>query len=67
MPVIHINCKAGKTDDQKRKAYAAITEACVTHLDCPREVVEIFWHEITDNNFARGGEMLLDIEQREGS
>jgi 4-oxalocrotonate tautomerase len=63
MPVIHINCKAGKSDDEKRLLYKKISDACVDVLGCSPEVVEIFWHEITDNNFSRAGKMLLDIEK----
>lgn len=63
MPVIHINCKADKSDDQKRELYKRITDDCVDILKCQPDAVEIFWHEIPDNNFAKAGRMLLDIEK----
>ncbi|MFZ2619558.1 MAG: tautomerase family protein [Alphaproteobacteria bacterium] len=66
MPVIHINCKADKTDAEKRAVYKGITDVCVKQLGCAPEVVEIFWHDITDNNFARAGEMLADTLKKKG-
>jgi 4-oxalocrotonate tautomerase family enzyme len=61
MPVLHINHRAGLTKDQKRDLSAKITKVFVETLGKDPEVVEIFWHDIADHDFAKGGRLLEDI------
>ncbi|MDP9196925.1 MAG: 4-oxalocrotonate tautomerase family protein [Pseudomonadota bacterium] len=61
MPVIHINHRAELDTSQKRELSARITRVFVEVLGKDPELVEIFWHDIADNNFAKGGRLLEDI------
>lgn len=60
MPVIHINHRSGLTKDQKREVSQKLTQVFVDVLDKDPEVIEIFWHDIEDHNFAKGGKLLED-------
>ena len=60
MPVIHINHRSELTKDQKRTLSAEITQVFVDVLQKDPELVEIFWHDIEDHNFAKGGKLLED-------
>lgn len=60
MPVIHINHRAELTKDQKRALSKGITDVFVTTIGKDPELVEIFWHDIEDHNFAKGGKLLED-------
>jgi len=61
MPVLHINHRAGLSKDQKRELSQKLTDVFVNTLGKDPEVVEIFWHDIEDHNFAKGGKLLKDI------
>lgn len=60
MPVIHINHRAELNKDQKRELSEKVTQVFVDILDKDPELVEIFWHDIEDYNFAKGGKLLED-------
>lgn len=60
MPVIHINHRNELTKDQKRELSKKVTDAFVETLSKDPELVEIFWHDIEDHNFAKGGLLLED-------
>jgi 4-oxalocrotonate tautomerase len=55
MPIIQVNMFQGRTDDQKRKLVANVTEAVVKSLDCKPEAVHIVIHELPKANFAHAG------------
>lgn len=61
MPVIHINHRAELTKGQKRKLSKGITDVFVKMIKKEPHLVEIFWHDIEDHNFAKGGMLLEDI------
>lgn len=63
MPVIHINHRSGLTKEQKRDLSAKITKVFVDTLNKDPNLIEIFWHDIADYDFAKGGKLLCDIEQ----
>lgn len=60
MPVIHINHRNELSKEQKRQLSKEVTDVFVTVLDKDPELVEIFWHDIEDHNFAKGGKLLVD-------
>lgn len=60
VPVIHINHRAELSKDQKRELSAKITNVFVDVLQKDPELVEIFWHDIEDHNFSKGGKLLED-------
>lgn len=60
MPVIHINHRAELDVKQKRELSKKITQVFVEVLSKDPELVEIFWHDIEDHNFAKGGKLLMD-------
>lgn len=60
MPVIHINHRAELNKEQKRELSQKVTQVFVDVLDKNPELVEIFWHDIEDHNFAKGGKLLED-------
>ncbi len=60
MPVIHINHRAELNKEQKRVLSQKVTQIFVDVLDKDPELVEIFWHDIEDHNFAKGGKLLED-------
>jgi 4-oxalocrotonate tautomerase family enzyme len=61
MPVIHINHRAELSKDQKRTLSKKITDVFVETLNKDPALVEIFWHDIADHDFAKGGKLLEDI------
>lgn len=60
MPVIHINHRAELNKEQKSELSAKVTQVFVDVLAKDPELVEIFWHDIEDHNFAKGGKLLED-------
>ena len=63
MPIVHIYCKNNKTLDQKRTVTHKITESFVSDMNIPADAVQIFWHEIDDDRYARGGVLLVDRDK----
>jgi 4-oxalocrotonate tautomerase len=63
MPIIHIYCKNNKTLDMKRNVTRQITDSFVQEIGVSAELVQVFWHEIDDDNYARGGVLLCDRKQ----
>ncbi len=61
MPVIHINHRDELSKAQKRVLSKKLTEVFVDVLEKDPNLVEIFWHDIQDHNFAKGGMLLEDI------
>lgn len=64
MPIIHIYAKNNKTVDMKRQVVKDITESFVKNTNVPADVVQVFWHDMDDHNYARGGELLLDRDKK---
>lgn len=62
MPVIHINHRAELSKNQKRVLSQKITQVFVDVLNKDPQLVEIFWHDIEDHNFAKGGRLLEDTK-----
>jgi 4-oxalocrotonate tautomerase family enzyme len=60
MPVIHINIRNVLSVDDKRDVAKKITDVMEDSLGIDRERTEIFFHDISDENFAKGGILLID-------
>ncbi len=58
MPWIKIDLLAGRSEEQKQKAAAAITEAMVEYCRCTPESVSILFNDVAADNWAYGGAML---------
>ncbi len=57
MPVVQVNLLDGRTDAQKRKMVAAITQALVKTIDTKPEKVRIIVNDMAHNAYAIGGKM----------
>lgn len=60
MPVIHINIRNTLSIDDKRNVATKITDVFYAELGIDKERTEIFFHDIPDQNFAKGGVLLID-------
>ena len=60
MPIIQINLIEGRTTDQKRKLVASVTDAVVKSLDVGPDAVRIILQEMTKQNYAVAGTLILD-------
>ena len=55
MPEIVVFALEGRTDEQKRALFSALTDAMVTHFGAPREAVTVSIVETPRKNKAKGG------------
>jgi 4-oxalocrotonate tautomerase len=56
MPIIQINIMEGRSDEQKERLIAEVTDACVRALDAPKPSVRIMINEMPKQNFGIAGE-----------
>lgn len=55
MPIIQVNMLEGRTDDQKEKLVAELTQAVVVALEAPQESVRVMINEFPNTHFGVGG------------
>jgi 4-oxalocrotonate tautomerase len=60
MPVVQITMLAGRTADQKRKIAKRITDALVEEAGARREGIIVVFNEVSKDNYASGGELMID-------
>lgn len=60
MPLVQITMLAGRTADQKRKIAQRITDAMVEEAGAKREAIIVAFHEVSRENYASGGELMID-------
>ena len=60
MPVVQITMLAGRTADQKRKIAKRITDALVEEAGARRQGIIVAFHEVSKDNYASGGELMVD-------
>ncbi|HKI25641.1 MAG TPA: 2-hydroxymuconate tautomerase [Candidatus Sulfotelmatobacter sp.] len=60
MPMVQITMLTGRTADQKRKIAKRITDVLAEEAGAKREAIIIAFHEVTKENYAHGGELLID-------
>jgi 4-oxalocrotonate tautomerase len=64
MPMVQITMLAGRTLEQKRKLASRITEVFVEESGARREAVMIAFHEVSKENYAAGGVLVADKDER---
>ncbi len=64
MPVIHINIRDVLSVDDKRNVAKKITSVMEEELGINKQRTEIFFHDISDENFAKGGVLLIDEDNK---
>jgi 4-oxalocrotonate tautomerase len=57
MPIVQVNLLDGRSDAQKRKMVAAITQALVETIDTKPEKVRIIVNDMAHDSYAIGGKM----------
>ena len=62
MPSIHVYLYAGRTLDQKRKLVQSITDSTVKSLDVDPEVVKVTLFDISKENTAKAGKLIIDVD-----
>jgi 4-oxalocrotonate tautomerase len=65
MPMVQITMLEGRTPDQKRKIAKRITDALVTdalveEAGARREGIIVAFHEVSNESYASGGELMAD-------
>ncbi len=60
MPIIHIYAKNNKLLGTKRRLVKDITESFARHTGVEPDKVQILWHPLDGENYARGGVLLCD-------
>ena len=55
MPLVTIMLIEGRSQEQKRAMFKAVTDAIVTSLGAPREAVRITLNEVPMEHFSVGG------------
>jgi 4-oxalocrotonate tautomerase len=60
MPVVTVEIWEGRTVEQKRALCRAITDAMVEHADAKPDGLHVIIHEVSKENWARGGVLGID-------
>jgi 4-oxalocrotonate tautomerase len=60
MPMVQITMLSGRTAEQKRKIAQRITDVLVEEAVTKREAVMIAFHEVSRENYASGGVLMVD-------
>lgn len=63
MPVVVVELWKGRTVDQKRNLIKAITQAMVDHANCKPTHLHVIIHEMSKENWGRGG--IISIDNKE--
>ncbi len=62
MPTIHVYLYSGRTLDQKRKLVQNITDSTVKSLDVDPEVVKVTLFDVSKENTAKAGKLIIDTD-----
>ena len=62
MPTIHGYLYSGRTLDQKRKLVQNITDSTVKSLDVDPEVVKVTLFDVSKENTAKAGKLIIDTD-----
>ena len=60
MPFIEVKMLSGRSDDQKKKLAAAITDAIVEICQSPRDGTMVVIEEYESDHWAVGGQMVSE-------
>ncbi|MGR9459398.1 tautomerase family protein (plasmid) [Rhizobium leguminosarum] len=66
MPWIKVDLSTGRSVEQKQKTAEAITQAMVQFCNCSPESVSIVFNDVSDENWAFGGELLSEKKKKKG-
>jgi 4-oxalocrotonate tautomerase len=61
MPIVTIELIEGRTVDQKREMAKKITDVIKEVAKVKEETVEIIFHDMKKENFAKAGKLAMDI------
>lgn len=61
MPIVRVELWLGKTQEVKKKVAKAITEVMVENIGCPAQAVIVLFDEVSQENWAIGGELCSDM------
>ena len=60
MPLVQITMLQGRTAEQKRELAKRITDAIVEEAGARREAIVLAFHEVSNESYATGGELMID-------
>lgn len=63
MPIIQMNLMQGRSEEMKRDAIVAVTDALVRTLGVRRDQVRIMINELLPENYGMGGETAKQLLQ----
>jgi len=63
MPMIQITMLAGRTAEQKRKLAERLTQVMVEEAGTVREAVTVAFHEVSEESYAVGGQLIADRQR----
>jgi 4-oxalocrotonate tautomerase len=61
MPIMQVFLMEGRTDEQKARLIAALTDAAVESIGAPRETVRVMLTEMPKAHFGIGGKTALEL------
>jgi 4-oxalocrotonate tautomerase len=61
MPIIHVHLMEGRTDEQKARLIAALTDATIESVGAPRESVRVLLLEVPKTHFGIGGKTAREL------
>ena len=61
MPIVTIELIEGRTVDQKREMAKKITDVIKEVAKVKEDAVEIIFHDMRKENFAKSGKLAMDI------
>ena len=60
MPMVQITLLAGRSAEQKRKIAKRVTDALVEEAGARCEAIAVAFNEVSSENYALGGELMVD-------
>lgn len=56
MPIIQVHMMEGRTNAQKERLIAELTQACISALDAPQKSIRVLLNELPPQHFGIAGE-----------
>ena len=60
MPIVTIELIEGRTVDQKREIAKEITQVIKEVTQVPDDAIEVIFHDMKKENYAKGGKLFID-------
>ena len=60
MPLVTVHLLQGRTLDQKRRLVARITDALIEEVGARREMIQVRFLEVSNEDWGRGGLLGID-------